>query len=65
MSYNLVCRAINNLISMDNFNTPVAKQTYRKPEFRSYGNIQALTQAVGTTSSPDGSATVGMTMSRT
>ena len=39
---------------MNNFNTQLEKQAYHKPEFISYGNIQVLTQAVGSMANPDG-----------
>ena len=39
---------------MNNFNTQLERQAYHKPEFISYGNIQVLTQAVGTMANPDG-----------
>ncbi len=44
--------------------TPRAKKPYRAPAVHVYGNIRAITQAVGSTGAMDGGTMAGMMMTR-
>jgi hypothetical protein len=42
---------------------PPPKKAYRRPVIHVYGNIRAITQAVGANNNPDGGVVMGMMMS--